>query len=841
MKSIENLLSQTINISEIPALPEAARWAIYKTLTLEKSAEEISYIIKSNPSLTLKILKIANSPIYTRRTPVSSIKDAIVLLGYKTIKGIILSVTIKDIFAGKETAWFNYKGFWLHSIATAIVSEEIAKILKHPSEDIAYAAGLLHDIGKIIFLLSTEERYKEVIDTIGKEKLSFNRAEMKTFGFDHTDVSEFLFEYWELPYKLTIPIHEHHKEDFSPLVKQGVGSLILKIANEIAHIAGFTTQLTEPTYEVSEDILIQLGLLSEDLDLILQNLKANIATLVEILNLPQTDVKGYFEMLSSANRELGKMHITNQQMVKEIKTKKNIVTELNKISLLFLKERDIETVLGEALRTILRCFKFNSVYLEFYLNNESSIMYKIFYPKLFTEDGKIIISLEIEENKKLIKRGSIKFSEAETADSAAVYSLDTGNGLELGKLYIEAETKPDSQDLRTFLDQFTLGLNNMKLLLTNKIKTEKLNIAVKQLKDENEARLRFSQINKLILDNSPNGIISIYEEGKIITGNRKAEKIFRENLKNKNFYNLGIFVQNNLQAAVENLVEQKKDGDLTVTIEGKNRIFHISITPIKGTDQLLVLVDDITERLENEKIVIQKEKMATLGELAAGIAHNLRSPLAVIKGIPELILSDLQNKNLRVLRKIDRKEKEDKEIIENMELISKSMQKAFAIIESIMDFSKMETGKFETLELSQAVNEALFLLEHRVKEKNIKFINNTHNCTLSGNKNMMIQIFLNLLNNSIDAIKDTGTIKVNYRKEKDKIIIHFIDNGRGIEKDDIERIFEPFYTTSGRANGTGVGLSITRTMVTIHGGSIKALQGRDGGTIMEITFPVSGK
>ena len=468
-------------------------------------------------------------------------------------------------------------------------------------------------------------------------------------------------------------------------------------------------------------------------------------------------------------------------------------------------------------------------------------MYKVFYPKLFTEDGKIIISLEIEENKKLIKRGSIKFSEAETADSAAVYSLDTGNGFELGKLYIEAEIKPDSQDLRTFLDQFTLGLNNMKLHLTNKIKTEKLNIAVKQVKDENEARLRFSQINKLILDNSPNGIISIYEGGNIITGNRKAEKVFRENLKNKNFYNLGIFVQNNLQAAVENLVKQKKDGDLTVTIEGKNRTFHISITPIKGTDQLLVLVDDITDRLENEKIVIQKEKMATLGELAAGIAHNLRSPLAVIKGIPELILSDLKNKNLRVLRKIDRKEKEDKEIIENMELISKSMQKAFAIIESIMDFSKMETGKLETLELSQVVNEALLLLEHRMKEKHINFINNTHDCTLSGNKNMMIQIFLNLLNNSIDAIKDTGTIKVNYRNEKDKIIIHFIDNGRGIEKDDIERIFEPFYTTSGRANGTGVGLSITRTMVTIHGGSIKALQGRDGGTIMEITFPVSRK
>jgi signal transduction histidine kinase len=272
---------------------------------------------------------------------------------------------------------------------------------------------------------------------------------------------------------------------------------------------------------------------------------------------------------------------------------------------------------------------------------------------------------------------------------------------------------------------------------------------------------------------------------------------------------------------------------LNVEVDGKQHTFHFEPAPLEGTSSTLILIHDITERIENEMMVIQKEKMATLGELAAGIAHNLRSPLAVVKGIPELILSDLEQKKLITPQKAP---DIDKEIKENLQLISKSMEKAFAIIDSIMDFSKQEIGKSEKLDLEQIVNEALILIEHRLKGKQIALRNNAHGAQVFGNKNMLIQIFVNLFTNAIEAIEESGIIEVNYKKYDNKMVISVEDDGRGIKEEDLERVFEPFYTTSGKADGAGIGLSITRKMVTLLGGSIRALSRKKKGTIMEITF-----
>jgi len=833
LNPIENLLAETIDISEIPSLPEAARIAIYKTLTLEKSAGEISSIIKEDPSLTLKILKVANSPLYRGNNPVTSIKDAIVLLGYKAVKAIILSVSIKDLFQGKESDWFNYRNFWLHSLSTAFVSEEISRTLKFPGEENAYAVGLLHDIGKIILLLSAEEKYREVIETVRVEKLPFSNAETKVFGFDHTDVSEFLFGYWELPQKLTHPIHEHHMR--SDVLLSGFDStaMTLKIANEISHIAGFYISKDEPPYDVSEELVERLGLIDDDLDRILRNLEAYITAVSEILNIPKTDIKGYFKILASANKELGKMYIENQQMVDEVKTKKNLLGELNRLSLLFLKERELDTALPASLKNLLESFEFDAAAIEFYLNEERSILYKTFYPKLFTESGKSVKSAEVEESKTVIPRGQVQPFDQKPDSRTMTYTLKSGEGNEIGKLFIKTSQPTEPEDIQTFFDQFTLGLNNLRLHLTNKLKSEKLNVAVKQLKDENERRQKILQLNRLILDNSPAGIVSTDEVGDIETFNRKAEELFLQDLKGKNLFNLDLFVQNRLVNAIREIIAQGRPRDLSLEVGGKQRSFHIEPAPIEGTGSTLVLLHDITERIDNEMMMIQKEKMATLGELAAGIAHNLRSPLAVVKGIPELLLSELEQKKLMGSYDIDAV---DKEIRDNLQLISQSMEKAFAIIDSIMDFSRQENGKFEKLDLELIVDEAYFLLEHRLKGKKIIFKNNTGGADVFGNKNMLIQIFVNLLTNSIDAIEETGVIEVNHRKQDDRSIVTVEDDGKGIKEGDLERVFEPFYTTSGKADGAGIGLSITRKMVTLLGGSIRALKRRGKGTTMEITF-----
>jgi len=830
---IEERLQKTINITDIPTLPEAARLAVSSTISFEKSAQQISKIISEDPSLTFKILRVANSSIYRRSGKVSNIKDAVVLLGYKTIKGLILSITIKEIFPKKEKEWFNYHGFWIHSIVTALAGAHQARILKSEPEDEAYASGLLHDLGKVILFLSDQQKYREVINLINEKKIPFYQAEQEIFGFDHTDVARFTFNHWKLPQKLIMTIDEHH---LKPGVSKQItpSSLILYLANQIAHTAGFFSLRDEPPYEVDFKAVESLGLLSDDLDLILKNIKIDIGPVLEALNIEQRDIKSYFEVLSSANRELGRMHLENIQLLRELETQKKLLANLNHIMLNFLKKKDLEEVLSSAVRSLASHFGLSWSQLDFHLNNKSSLSCSVSSPVLFEKDGENVLDEELECASRIIKR------ENEWKKDSQIYIIHTPDGMEVGKLAIPSGVLDDENEIKPFIDLLSLGFNNLHLYLKDRLKTERLDIALKKLSFEMEKRRQAYRINELILDNSPAGIISINNEGKILSFNKTSENILQENLKGKNLLHLKIFEKTGLRADISELLFIKGEKDISLIQNGKQLHLHLKIAEIEGSNILLVLINDITRRVENEQMLRQKEKMATLGELASGIAHNLRSPLAVIKGIPELILSEIERKEIRVLKKTDRGESEDTETRENLKLIVKSIQKAFNIIDSLLNFAKLDKGSFEKLDLYQILKEVQTLLEPRVREKNISLQNKLHGCTIIGNKNMLTQVFLNLINNAIDAVSENGLIEANYARKNNRIIIRVEDNGKGIEPEDIERVFEPFYTTSGKANGAGIGLSITKKIIILHGGTIKALFREGGGTVMEITFSQKG-
>jgi signal transduction histidine kinase/HD-like signal output (HDOD) protein len=833
--ALEIKLTDFIDIREIPTLPKVAELAISKTLSIDTSAEEMASIIRENPSLTLKILKIANSPMYTTGARISNIKDAVILLGYKTIKSLVLSITVQNIFTEDKNKWFDYRGFWLHSIASAVIAEEISKELnsgKTGSEMNAYTAGLLHDIGKAILLISDAPEYKRVTDLVRELKVSFMEAEKEIFGFDHSDVSAFLFKYWELSDNLIVPVRNHHRSIEHLTQNPDSTTSIVAIANEIAHISGFNTLPDEPPYEVSKQLISMLGLDQPSMDRILTDSREYLETFAEALNIPKTDIKGFFELLASANRELGSMYLENHRKSEEITRKNKLCVELNKISRFCLHEKNLVTATKLSLKSLMIYFRFPNAWLELYLNREKSIVCTSRRPRLFGEDFRDNGEGEFEEREKTVVRNDISLEEGYD-----IFPIVTNSEEEIGRIAIESIEIADRKELLSFIDHVALGLSNVRLHFTNRAKTENLNIAVKQLKEEYGRRQGLRKLNDLILDTTPIGMLTSTKKGSIIQFNREAEQMLGESLKEKNLFSLKLFKGEGLEDRLGDIEHQRKTADLTIAHKGIQHHFLIESIPIEGTEQILLLITDVSERIEEEKILIQKEKMATLGELAAGVAHNLRSPLAVVKGIPELILSDVEGGTVKITRKAEGKQVTDMEIEENLRLISKSMEKALSIIDGIMEFSKKEPGQFETLELGALVDEVYSLIEHKLKGKKISFSNKMGSATLFADRNMLTQIFINLFNNSINALKDRGSIEVSCKKEKGKTVIHFVDDGSGVDRDKLDQIFEPFYTTSGKANGTGIGLSITRKMVTLHGGSIKALPRSGGGTIIEIIFP----
>jgi signal transduction histidine kinase/HD-like signal output (HDOD) protein len=835
LDSLEIKLSDFIDIREIPTLPKVAEMAISKTLSIDTSAEEMASIIRENPSLTLKILKVANSPMYTTGVRISNIKDAVILLGYKTIKSLVLSITVQNIFTEDKNKWFDYRGFWLHSIASAVIAEEISKELnsgKTGSEMNAYTAGLLHDIGKAILLISHAQAYKKVTDLVRELKVTFMEAEQQIFGLDHSDVSAYLFKYWELSENLIVPVRDHHRSVEYLTQNPDSTTSIVAIANEIAHISGYNTLPEEVPYEVSKELISMLGLDQPAMDRILTDSREYLETFAEALNIPKTDIKGFFELLVLANRELGGMYLENHKKSEEIIRKSTLCVELNKISSFCLHEKNLVTATKLSLRSFMTYFRFPSAWLELYLNKEKSILCTSRKPQLFGEDFRDESNGAFEESEKTIGR-----EEMALGKGFDLFPIVANGDDEIGRIAVEKLESVDRKEVVSFIHHLALGLSNVRLHFTNRVKTENLNIAVKQLKEEYGRRQGLRKLNDLILDTTPIGMLTTTKKGSIIQFNREAEHMLGESLKEKNLFDLTLFKEQELVKKLGDISQKRQTADLTVFKKGIQHHFLIESIPIEGTEQILLLITDMSERIEEDKILIQKEKMATLGEFAAGVAHNLRSLLAVGKGVPELILSEVEKGNVKITRKAEGKQSQDKETEENLRLISKSTEKALSIIESIMEFSKKEPGQFENIELSSVIDEVHTLIEPKLKGRKITFSNRVGTCTLFADRNMITQIFINLFNNAINAVKDKGTIEVQCKKEKGKTLIHFTDDGMGVEKEKLDQIFEPFYTTSGKANGTGIGLSITRKMVTLHGGSIKALPRSGGGTIIEIIFP----
>ncbi|MFW6138242.1 MAG: sensor histidine kinase, partial [Spirochaetota bacterium] len=639
-----------------------------------------------------------------------------------------------------------------------------------------------------------------------------------------------------LPAKMTVPIANHHREAADISSMQVLHCNMVKVSNQLSHIRGFNTFPSEPPYEIAEQAVEQMGLLEEEIDSIMTNFRSQLETFTDILNLPQADIKGFFRAVSSANRELGQMYLENQKTQKQLAEKTAMLDQLNKLSRVFLEEKNPEELLKECCELLLNYFGFNQVWIEYYLGRDKSILVKSYFPRLYASNGKKIKSQEIEKTSRVVARDT-----AVPEEGMLSYNIHPEKGEQIGKIYISSDLPVDPEGFNPFLDEINLGMKNLKLHLTNRLKTEKLNIAVKQASEENAKTKRLSRFNKLILENSPVGIITVDGEGRILQYNREACRVLsQQDLGNRKFSDLDIFIRNNLQGTIDELVQNNQSRDITAAKHQKRHYLYIKSAHIEGTPNTLVLISDITRRKENEEAIIQKEKMATLGELAAGIAHNLRSPLAVIKGIPELILSRIKEGSISIYRKQKGKQVQDQEVADNMDLVSRSMEKALAIIDSIMDFSKTRPAQKEKVDVYHVVNEAFLLMEQRIKEKEARFENETRGCSVYGNKNMLIQVFVNLLNNSIDAIEKQGSIKVACRHKNKNLVIHFTDDGAGISESNREKIFEPFFTTSGKANGTGIGLSITRKIITAHGGTIKAYPREGGGTLMEIIIPEKG-
>jgi len=271
------------------------------------------------------------------------------------------------------------------------------------------------------------------------------------------------------------------------------------------------------------------------------------------------------------------------------------------------------------------------------------------------------------------------------------------------------------------------------------------------------------------------------------------------------------------------------------TPAGETRMANVAIAPLVTKDfhviGRLVLMDDITERIELESQLSQAEKMSSIGLLAAGVAHEVNTPLAVISSYAQLLSKQLQG---------------DEKKFALLDKITKQTFRASEIVNNLLNFSRTSGTEFGEVDLNKVIRETLTLLEHQFKVARIKVEQDT--CErlplIHGNAGKLQQVFLNLFLNAKDAMPDGGTLRVGTQNGSG-VNVTIADTGTGIAQEHIDRIYDPFFTTKhsprdGR-RGTGLGLSVTYGIIQEHAGKIRVESKAGSGTTFYLDFPLMRK
>ena len=263
--------------------------------------------------------------------------------------------------------------------------------------------------------------------------------------------------------------------------------------------------------------------------------------------------------------------------------------------------------------------------------------------------------------------------------------------------------------------------------------------------------------------------------------------------------------------------------------QGKRLFVNLSFIPLDdslgGNSGSLIVLDDITEKTELEKQLLQAEKLSSIGLLAAGIAHEINTPIAGISSYTQMLLKDLPESDRH------------KKILEKIE---SQTFRAAEIVNGLLNFSRMSGSEFGDLDINQLIHDSLILLNHQMQGSRINVESKFDPSlpTVYGNSGKLQQVFINLFLNARDAMPSGGNLVIETAMNESMVVIDISDTGIGISEENKKKIFDPFFTTKTIGKGTGLGLSVSYGIIQEHGGRILVDSSAERGTHFKLKLPI---
>jgi PAS domain S-box-containing protein len=346
---------------------------------------------------------------------------------------------------------------------------------------------------------------------------------------------------------------------------------------------------------------------------------------------------------------------------------------------------------------------------------------------------------------------------------------------------------------------------------------------------------RLKDFSENIVESLNVGVLAVDLEGLVESWNTRMEQLF------------GVARQEAVGRQLNSLLPEELGREITargdleqitgiykqrLQHQGKLLTLNVSITPLvsKSNERIgrLLLFDDVTQRERMEEQMSQTEKLTSLGLLAAGVAHEVNTPLAVISNYIQMLAKQMPEGDPR------------QSIIEK---IVKQTFRASEIVNNLLNFSRTGAAEAADVDVNRVVEETLSLVAHPLKTAQIQIVKELGAPlpAVRGSANKLQQVFLNLFLNARDAMPSGGMLEVRTAAHNGSVEIEIADTGAGIPREHIHRIFDPFFTTKANGRGTGLGLSVSYGIIKEHAGKIDVRSTPGKGTSFHVEFPAARK
>lgn len=727
-------------IDDLPSSPASAGRIITLATKPQPDLNELVNAIEADTAVSLKVLRMANSAGFNRTDKVEDIRQAAMLLGLETVSTIALCASVRDgLFTSFDASDPLVREYWRHCLACACAARLLALKVLPGSAGAAFAAGLIHDCGKLALLHVCAQEYAPLL---ADEFLTGQRLiekEQETLGTDHCLAGKWLLERWKLPEVFVEAAWMHHQPPQAFLGEEQPSNspgLIVALADKLAHEAMGTSFMAGADGQEGESagLAAALGL---DAKNILHGMHAAIgqeyAGRAALFDLHEDAGTFYFNALNRANRRLGRAAL-------DLADKSHSL------------ERDA------------RCLRW--------------------------------VALAAVE--------MVKASSAQDVLAALAQCLQGHFGSPAGMACL---LDPLFKVCEGHCWGFGLPLRAVTVRLDSGLAP--LPEELDGLPHDFGGLLAGCPIRATALA-GPEGPPVHYQNGVAMVSLTQGGEVFGELLFQPPGYTLSLEERSAVSLLAGLAAQTFQHLDLVARCERRS----------ERLAQVMRTMQDMNDKL------LKTQRLAAVGQLAAGAAHEINNPLAIISARAQL---------LEMREEDAAKKKGLRQMIEQIERIS-------AILGSLMDFARPASPRMEPVNPRDVMDRVLSLVEGSLKAQRIGLMREyaADVPDIMADPRQIEQVLLNLALNAQHAMEGAGgslTAGISYQPGKDTVTFTMTDTGVGIPKEYLDKIFDPFFTTKAEGKGTGLGLSTAYGIISAHKGRIEATSEQGQGACFTVELP----